>query len=109
MENTASTPTATKSLFDHLYEGAGEILKGMQKPFVKNALRRKFEAAYDQTLLKVDEANARLTTLREGIKDFPLQQILEQRLIIKAAMDTQAAIEAEYKELFGKTILKRED
>ena len=96
-----------KNLFDHLYDGAQEVLKGMQKPFVERSLKRKFEAAYDQTLLKVDEAHSKLNDLRQNIKEFPLDKILEQRQIIKDAESLQKDIEDEYLAVFGSTITKR--
>ena len=104
----ADTTASHKSLFDHLYDGAQEVLKGMQKPFVMRSLKRKFEAAYDQTLLRVDEAYAKLTKLREKIGDYPLQEVIEQREIIRQATNTQLAIETEFKELFGKDLQKRD-
>ena len=99
-----------KTMFDTLYEGAEEMLKGLAKPFVKNALRRKFEAAYDQAQIKVDEAHSTLIELRKNnLKDYPLTTVLQQRQVIRDSENLMRDLEAEYADLFGKKLLPRQE
>ncbi len=111
MADEATTGNKFKNLFDTLWNGAEELLKGIEKPFIERKLKREFAAARDAALMSVDTAHKNLSDLRKQLKDYPLEEVLEQRQNIRDLMTTVQEIEAEYADLFGKkmTICTYED
>ena len=99
----------TKSLFDTLYEGAEELLKGLQKPLVKRQVKRKFAASHDSLEKAKNDAEIKLQDLRKNLKDYKVDNVVEQLEIVKDAAAKQLIIQEEYKTLFGKEMPKVED
>jgi hypothetical protein len=92
----------SETLFDKLYSAGKQVFDELKKPVVKNKIKRKLQAAFDDASLKIGESELKIQKTRENFDGYDVNTILEQKAIITQAKGLQDQIKAEYKELFGK-------
>lgn len=89
-------------LFDKLYSAAKATYDELKKPVVRNKIKRKLQAAFDDASLKIGEATLKIQKTRESFDEYNVNTVLEQKAIITQALSLQTQIKEEYKELFAK-------
>ena len=94
------------SLIDELLKAAEEVVEKAKRPFVKKKVKRVIETGIEDCEEQKVDAQLKLAELRgEFVKDTTkaasiLNDIVAQRIIIKAADETIEAIKEEQEELF---------
>jgi len=94
-------------LIDKLLDGCEDVVKAAKKPFIKKKIERAFESALDSAEEKRVNAELKIQDLRESLIKNPedassiLNDIVEQRTIIKRSTLTTEAIQQEKKEWFS--------
>lgn len=86
-----------------------ESIDAAKKPLVRNKVKRKLAAAYDDASAKINEAELKMQKGREDFENYNINAILEQKAIIKQAKDLQDSIRMEYTELFAKDMTFESD
>lgn len=94
--------------FERLYAAGKEILDNAKKPFVKKALKRKLQSAYDDAAKRIIAAEVKINKAREDFENYNINSVLEARQEISTCTDIQSEIKAEYAELFA-TEMKTDD
>lgn len=97
-------------LFDAIYKKAAKAIKGIKKPFVKNALERKFGQAIDNLSLLKDskevEILEKLSTV-ENVNNLDLEELIQLKLEINVANESIQIVE-EIKEMLFNTDVQPE-
>jgi hypothetical protein len=101
--------TETQGLFEKLYAASKMVLDEVNKPIIRNKIKRKLHSAYDDADGKIGQAKMTIQKTREDFEKYDINSVLEQQAIIRKAQDLQADIKAEYLELFGKTMVIERD
>lgn len=96
-------------LFDQLYAAGKEAFDALKKPMIKNKVKRRLNAAFDDADLKIREAELKINKVRENFEDYNINEILQQKSVIKQAEDLKAQIKEEYLELFGKEMVVEDE
>jgi hypothetical protein len=94
-----------KNLFDQYYEMSEEAAKAEEKDLVKNKLRRKFEAAYDDAkdkILSLKENQSKM--FKDNFKNFDLNSFRQASNTIEAFEDAKKEISDLHKQFFGEDI-----
>jgi len=92
----------TKTLFDKIYEKAGDFVDTIKKPMIERNLKRKFQEARDCATLKTQETDSIVDSyyVDTKVEDYSIQKIVDIRLEHQHAQDVKVIIEAEYMKLF---------
>ena len=93
-----------KTLFSSIYEGAEGAIKKLKQPLVERRLKRKFEAAHDDALRMIDDAELAIHTEREKLVDMDINVVLASRKTIKGCTAIAEEVKEEYLELFGEKL-----
>lgn len=101
--------TTIEGLFDRLYGAGKEALDAMKKPLEKRKLSRKFKAAYDDTITKIQEAEENLQKTYEKLGDMSITELVKASQAIKDAREVQEIVKEEYLKLFGKELKVEEE
>jgi len=96
-------------LFDKLYAAGKEAFDKLKKPVIKNKIKRKLNAAFDDATLKIGEAELKIQNTRSDFENYNINTILEQKAIIAKAKELQVGIKEEFLELFGKEMSIEQD
>jgi hypothetical protein len=91
-----------ENYFDRLYAAGKEVIDLAKKPFVKRALKRKFQSAYDDALNQEIEEEKKIEDLRSKFDDFDINSILELKRRIKRCREIKDDVAGEYLKMFGK-------
>lgn len=98
----------TKTLFDSLYEKGSDIIKGLQKPFIRKQLKRKFQSAYDDALMNADTCDNEILTLRNDLQNYDLNEVIKKKAKKATYLAAAEAVKQDYKELFGEDFKETE-
>lgn len=93
-----------KSLFSRLYDEGKDLVKKIKKPHAERALKRKFEAAYDDAQQKIEDAEAAKLKAYEDIEKFDINTVLRAVKEGDNAREAQAALKSSYKEMFDQEL-----
>lgn len=104
MENQEQQPT----MFEKIYSQSEETLKAIQKPIVKNQVKRAISSAYDDAESKKYNAELTISDIRKDLGRYGdnLNDILKQQQIIDTCNNLQEKLAVEYKYLFGEEFPK---
>ena len=91
-----------KGLFETLYAAGKSVIDEIKKPQIRNKIKRKLQAAYDDAECKIGEASLKIQKTREDFENYNINLILEQKAIITSLRKLQTEIKEEYLELFAK-------
>jgi hypothetical protein len=91
-------------LFDKLFEGKEEIIKGLRKPLIRKSLKRKIRSGWDDAQGKIDKANIAIEDEIRKVTDIDIQYCLEQKSIIRTCKEMQEDLEEMYRELFEEAL-----
>jgi uncharacterized protein YbcC (UPF0753/DUF2309 family) len=100
---------AKQGLFDSFYMASKELIQQLQKPLVRNKIKRKLQTAFDDAESKINEALIKLNKSREDFENYNINTILEQKAIITQCKSLQEQIKQEYQELFAKEMNVEQD
>lgn len=103
------TTEKQQGLFDKLYAAAKEVFDAAKKPLVKNRIKRKLSAAYDDASNKILEAEASISKTREDFENYDVNIVLNQKKIISQCESLKELIKNEWKELFATEMKTGED
>ena len=89
-------------LFDKFYAIGDDALKALKKIPAKNALKRKFHAAYDALVTKAIDTNEKISKLEENLETFTVDALINAKWELEKIVTQQRIIKEEYKEFFLK-------
>lgn len=89
-------------LFDKLYAAAAGVYDEVKKPLVKNKIKRRLQAAYDDAESRINEGNIQIQKTREDFEKYDVNIVLNYKAGIAKSRELQNEIKDEYLELFGK-------
>jgi len=92
---------ATLGKFDKFYGADDSTITAEKKPLVKQALKRKFYAAYDDAEGKKLDANGQLESLRRNFTNININGIIATQDEIAQLTRAQEVLKAEYQAMFG--------
>lgn len=93
-------------LFQKYFEATPETLKAESRELTERKIKRIMEAGHDDAEKTKIEAEEKLSKVRQNLAEYDLNSVLEAKATVKQAEETQAAIEAEYKEFFDVPLKK---
>jgi hypothetical protein len=103
------TGTPKKGLFDTLYAAAAEVWDAAKKPLIKNKIRRKISASYDDAANKILECELKIQNTRKDFEHYDINVVLAEQQTIDRLKELQARIKAEHLTLFAKELATGED
>jgi hypothetical protein len=96
-------------LFDKLYGAKEELLKILKMPLARKQLKRKFETAYDDTVIKIEEAENKIHACHEKCHEMDINDLLRAKQAIEQATKLQEYLKDEYEILFAKPMKVTDD
>lgn len=88
-------------LFEKLYAAGKEVVDQLNKPFVRKALKRKLESAYDDACKKGSDAEAELNKERQNLTGYDVNKVLRLRETMCEADIIKTDLMEEYYTMFG--------
>lgn len=89
--------------FDTLYDATEKEDKERRKPTVKARLQRQFQSAFDNATDEILDLETAIDKARD-VSSYDIQAIVDAKVKIEKLKVAQAAISAEYTELFGEKL-----
>lgn len=91
----------TKGLWKLLYGASKQVLETMKEPLHFRKLKRKFQAAYDDSITQIDKAKAEKQKIYEQLHEMDINHLIEANMKIWDAEQVQKILKEEYLNLFG--------
>lgn len=99
----------SEALFDKLYGAKEDLLKTLKMPLARKQLKRKFETAFDDTVIKIEEAENKIHSTREKCHNMDINDLLRAKKDIENAKKLQTLIKDEYEVMFGRPMKITDD
>ena len=101
---TENTSTAPVRLFDAIVADPKNAKKTLNSKLVENAIKRKFQAAFDDAEAQKDQAQIDYNAQLADLDGFDVNTLVDAKQTIKDAELAQDLIKETYAELFGEDL-----